>query len=186
MPTRLSDAAHRGPTYAEMLGDRDPAMELVEDVHALAPLLEVLDDRERHIVEMHFGHHSMEYRDFEGVVAEGEYGAGTVIVWDEGSYRPLPGKTRRGSTFSAALEKGHASFWLDGSKAYGGYALTRFRGGGSGGRGAWLPVKESDERAGGRSTPDAGRAQSVRTGRTLKCVADEEAGAGGSGDERGK
>ncbi|WP_328886134.1 DNA polymerase ligase N-terminal domain-containing protein [Streptomyces sp. NBC_00316] len=129
--------------------------------------------------------HPMEYRDFEGVIAEGEYGAGTVIVWDEGSYRPLPGKTGRGSTFSEALEKGHASFWLDGNKMHGGYALTRFRGGGFGGREAWLLVKESDERAGGRSTLDARRARSVRTGRTLKRVADEEAESGGSGDERG-
>ncbi|MFF2433400.1 SigB/SigF/SigG family RNA polymerase sigma factor [Streptomyces sp. NPDC058107] len=44
-----------GPTYAEILGDRDPAMDLVEDLHALAPLLEKLDDRERRIVEMRFG-----------------------------------------------------------------------------------------------------------------------------------
>ncbi|MGW1736973.1 SigB/SigF/SigG family RNA polymerase sigma factor [Streptomyces sp. NBC_01724] len=49
------DGSAAGPTYAEILGDRDPALELVEDLHALAPLLEELDDRERHIVEMRFG-----------------------------------------------------------------------------------------------------------------------------------
>ncbi|PBC80500.1 DNA ligase D, 3'-phosphoesterase domain-containing protein [Streptomyces sp. 2224.1] len=124
--------------------------------------------------------HPLEYRDFEGVIAEGEYGAGTVIVWDEGSYRPLPGKKGRSRTFSEALERGHASFWLDGSKLHGGYALTRFRGGGPGEREAWLLVKESDERAGRRGTPDARRARSVRSGRTLGRVTQEETGEQGS------
>ncbi|MEW2087404.1 RNA polymerase sigma factor SigF [Streptomyces sp. NPDC005283] len=50
-----ADGSDGGLTYAESLGDCDPAMDLVEDLHALAPLLERLDDRERHIVEMRFG-----------------------------------------------------------------------------------------------------------------------------------
>ncbi|MFF0290784.1 SigB/SigF/SigG family RNA polymerase sigma factor [Streptomyces sp. NPDC005262] len=54
-PGGNDDGSDGGLTYAESLGDRDPAMDLVEDLHALAPLLEELDDRERHIVEMRFG-----------------------------------------------------------------------------------------------------------------------------------
>ncbi|MDX3771900.1 MULTISPECIES: RNA polymerase sigma factor SigF [unclassified Streptomyces] len=50
-----NDDGPAGPTYAVILGDRDPAMDLVEDLHALTPLLEKLDDRERHIIEMRFG-----------------------------------------------------------------------------------------------------------------------------------
>ncbi|MGW8375947.1 DNA polymerase ligase N-terminal domain-containing protein [Streptomyces sp. ODS28] len=125
--------------------------------------------------------HPLEYRDFEGVIPEGEYGAGTVIVWDEGTYRPLS-HDRDGDPvpLAEALEKGHASFWLDGSKLRGGYALTRFRSGdGSGGgndREAWLLVKEDDARAGGRGAPDPARARSAHTGRTLKRVAEEEGG----------
>jgi bifunctional non-homologous end joining protein LigD len=87
-----------------------------------------------------------------------------------------------------ALERGHATFWLDGSKLRGGYALTRFRGGGGdkgegegerGGEGggggkdeAWLLVKTDNERArpGDRGTPDPRRARSVRGGRTLRQV----------------
>ena len=55
IPGGNDDRSDGGLTYAEILGDRDPAMDLVEDLHALAPLLEELDDRERHIVEMRFG-----------------------------------------------------------------------------------------------------------------------------------
>ncbi|WP_079125451.1 SigB/SigF/SigG family RNA polymerase sigma factor [Streptomyces lushanensis] len=49
------DGSGDGPTYAESIGDRDPAMDLVEDLHALAPLLEELGDRERRILQMRFG-----------------------------------------------------------------------------------------------------------------------------------
>ncbi|MGW1373495.1 DNA polymerase ligase N-terminal domain-containing protein [Streptomyces sp. NPDC002446] len=120
--------------------------------------------------------HPLEYREFEGVIPEGEYGAGTVIVWDEGSYRPLPRKKKgRTRSFSQSLEDGHASFWLDGTKLHGGYALTRFRTGeGAGKRESWLLVKENDDRAERRGTPDARRARSVRSGRTLRRVAAEE------------
>ncbi|MFJ3952492.1 3'-phosphoesterase [Streptomyces sp. Je 1-4] len=126
--------------------------------------------------------HPLEYREFEGVIPAGEYGAGTVIVWDQGSYRPLPRKKKgRALSFRQALEDGHVSFWLDGSKLHGGYALTRFRTGeGPGKRESWLLVKENDDRAGRRGTPDARRARSVRSGRTLKRVAaDEGTGRGG-------
>ncbi|MFI1619588.1 DNA polymerase ligase N-terminal domain-containing protein [Streptomyces lydicus] len=122
--------------------------------------------------------HPLEYREFEGVIPAGEYGAGTVIVWDEGSYHPLTShKKGRAGSFSESLEAGHASFWLDGSKLHGGYALTRFRSGeGPGKRESWLLVKENDDRAGRGGTPDARRARSVRSGRTLKRVTADEAG----------
>ncbi|MFB7629749.1 DNA polymerase ligase N-terminal domain-containing protein [Streptomyces sp. NPDC056149] len=127
--------------------------------------------------------HPLEYREFEGVIPEGEYGAGTVIVWDEGSYHPLRHPRKAGSrsrsrsrSFRESLDDGHIAFWLDGSKLHGGYALTRFRGGrGSGERESWLLVKENDDRAEGRGTPDARRARSVLSGRTLRQVAADDA-----------
>ncbi|MFE6690984.1 DNA polymerase ligase N-terminal domain-containing protein [Streptomyces sp. NPDC057743] len=130
--------------------------------------------------------HPLEYREFEGVIPEGEYGAGTVIVWDEGSFHPLRHKRKGGSrsgarsrSFRESLDEGHVAFWLDGSKLHGGYALTRFRGGqGSGERESWLLVKENDDRAEGRGTPDARRARSVLSGRTLRQVAAEDAPEG--------
>ncbi|MET7640762.1 DNA polymerase ligase N-terminal domain-containing protein [Streptomyces sp. NPDC005438] len=120
--------------------------------------------------------HPLDYREFEGVIARGEYGAGTVIIWDEGTYAPLASSTtERGRTFAEALERGHATFRLDGSKLRGAYALTRFRGGpDSTEREAWLLVKKKDARAGGRDAPDPLRARSVRTGRTLRQVAADE------------
>ncbi|QPP05502.1 3'-phosphoesterase [Streptomyces bathyalis] len=130
------------------------------------------DPREKRLA-MPTEDHPLEYRDFEGVIAAGEYGAGTVIIWDEGTYRPIS------ENFAEALRRGHATFWLEGGKLRGGYALTRFRGGGGDdGREAWLLVKEADARAAREGgTPDPQRARSARTRRTLKQVAAEEGAA---------
>ncbi|GGW22978.1 DNA polymerase ligase N-terminal domain-containing protein [Streptomyces xantholiticus] len=120
--------------------------------------------------------HPMEYADYEGVIAPGEYGAGAVIIWDEGTYRSLA-TDRRGNEvpFGEALERGHASFWLDGSKLHGGYALTRTRGGKDGERETWLLVKKQDRHASSHNAPEPRRARSARTGRTLKRVAADAA-----------
>ncbi|MFJ9031830.1 DNA polymerase ligase N-terminal domain-containing protein [Streptomyces sp. NPDC102274] len=118
--------------------------------------------------------HPLEYREYEGVIPGGQYGAGTVIVWDQGTYRPL--KDTDPGAFARALDRGHASFWLHGTKLRGGYALTRFRNGEGGEREAWLLVKETDAEGArrGRTAPDPRRARSARTGRTLRQVAEEE------------
>ncbi|MFD8594275.1 DNA polymerase ligase N-terminal domain-containing protein [Kitasatospora sp. NPDC059646] len=118
--------------------------------------------------------HPLEYRDFEGTIAEGEYGAGTVIIWDEGSYRNRSTDGRGHEIpFAEALAGGHASFRLDGRKLHGDWALTRFRDG-DGQREAWLLVRHGRSGAGG--TPDPRRARSARSGRTLKQVAAEQVG----------
>ncbi|MFI6014218.1 DNA polymerase ligase N-terminal domain-containing protein [Streptomyces sp. NPDC051243] len=118
--------------------------------------------------------HPLEYEEFEGVIAKGEYGGGTVIVWDNGTYEPLSHDRRgRPVDFGESLERGHATFRLRGSKLHGEYALTRFRDGLDGEREAWLLVKAGKAGAGGHGTPDPRRARSVRTGRTLAQVAAE-------------
>ncbi|MGC5345456.1 DNA polymerase ligase N-terminal domain-containing protein [Streptomyces sp. DT24] len=126
--------------------------------------------------------HPLEYREFEGVIPRGEYGGGTVIVWDQGTYRPLS-HDRRGAPvpFDESLEQGHATFWLDGAKLRGEFALTRFRGGHEGagmGEDAWLLIKANDKRAvhDRPGTPDPHHARSARTGRTLRQVAHEAPG----------
>ncbi|MBC9729870.1 DNA polymerase ligase N-terminal domain-containing protein [Streptomyces sp. TRM68367] len=120
--------------------------------------------------------HPLEYEEFEGVIPEGEYGGGTVIVWDHGTYEPLSHDRRgRPVDFAESLERGHARFRLSGAKLRGEYALTRFRGGQDGGeREAWLLVRASGGRAHGQDAPDPRRARSVRSGRTLGQVAAED------------
>lgn len=122
----------------------------------------------------------LEYREFEGVIAAGEYGAGTVIVWDEGTYRTLStDRHDRPVPIGDALDHGHASFWLDGRKLRGGYSLTRIRTDpDDGDREAWLLVKHADARAGTDGAPDPRRAGSARSGHTLGQVA--ASGDGGS------
>ncbi|WP_399881355.1 DNA polymerase ligase N-terminal domain-containing protein [Streptomyces sp. BBFR51] len=120
--------------------------------------------------------HPLEYEEFEGVIPAGEYGGGTVIVWDHGTYEPLSHDRRgRPVDFAESLTHGHARFRLHGAKLRGEYALTRFRGGRDGTAGedaAWLLVKAGGG-GGGRGTPDPRRARSARTGRTLARVAEE-------------
>src|SRR5947207_12492146 len=71
--------------------------------------------------------HPLEYRTFEGVIAEGEYGAGEVIVWDQGTYRPLSGKTKEEmqQQVREQLNKGDLRFLLFGEKLSGEFAIIR-------------------------------------------------------------
>ena len=117
--------------------------------------------------------HPLPYATFEGVIAPGEYGAGTVLVWDTGVYRNLSRHRGRPLSAADALDRGHLSFWLTGRKLHGGWALTRFRG-----EDAWLLVKRDDRYAAPRAHPPSNRVRSVRTGRTLRQVAEQ----GGTGD----
>ncbi|MER7056997.1 DNA polymerase ligase N-terminal domain-containing protein [Streptomyces sp. NPDC000351] len=119
--------------------------------------------------------HPLEYEEFEGVIPAGEYGGGTVIVWDHGTYEPLS-HDRRGRPvgFAESLARGHARFRPHGSKLRGEYALTRFRGGKEGDdEEAWLLVKTAGAGARRHGTPDPRRARSARSGRTLARVAGE-------------
>ena len=119
--------------------------------------------------------HPMDYRFFEGVIAKGEYGGGTVMVWDEGTFRNLT-RNRAGEEvpLAQALEHGHASFWLDGRKLRGGYALTRLPG-----QEAWLLVKKVDAHAKTERDADPRRLRSARSGRTLRGIAADDASGGG-------
>ncbi|KUN24941.1 3'-phosphoesterase [Streptomyces antibioticus] len=113
--------------------------------------------------------HPLEYEEYEGVIPRGEYGGGTVIVWDRGTYEPLSHDRKgRPVDFAESLEHGHATFRLHGEKLRGAYALTRFR---TGKDESWLLVKGSADHARRRGTPDPRRARSVRSGRTLAQVA---------------
>jgi DNA ligase D-like protein (predicted 3'-phosphoesterase) len=103
--------------------------------------------------------HALSWGDFEGLIPEGEYGAGPVIVWDRGSYRNL-----RDESMEEALANGHLSFWLEGEKLHGGWSLRR-----TGGR-HWLLVKRRDDAADARRNPVSTQPESVLSGRTIEQV----------------
>ena len=91
---------------------------------------------------MHVEDHPFDYGTFEGVIPEG-YGAGIVMLWDTGTWKPLV------ENVEAALKKGDLKFELDGYKLKGSWALIRTRGyGGQGDGRSWLLIKHRDDWAG--------------------------------------
>ena len=108
--------------------------------------------------------HPLDYGDFEGVIGEGNYGAGSVIVWDTGTYEKLVDD----QSMAEAIDAGHVSVWLHGQKLRGGYSLRRTRGGA---KPQWLLVKRRDEEADARRNPVSTQRESVLSGRTVEEVA---------------
>ncbi len=116
--------------------------------------------------------HPLDYIDFEGVIPEGEYGGGTVLVWDRGTYENRTTQDDDQEVpLGKALEAGHAAVWLEGEKIRGGYALSRVA---TGDDERWLLVKMRDEAADARRNPVSTEPDSVASGRSLEEVAEEE------------
>ncbi|HDR73780.1 MAG TPA: DNA ligase [Methanoculleus sp.] len=116
--------------------------------------------------------HPLAYADFEGVIPEGEYGAGTVIVWDRGTYRNLRAeKEDDGASMEEALEEGKVEVWLEGEKVRGGFALIRT---GTGEDARWLLIKLRDGEADARRDPVTTEPDSVLSGRSIEAVQEEE------------
>jgi len=117
--------------------------------------------------------HPLEYADFEGVIPEDEYGGGTVIVWDSGSYRNLrQGDDGREFPMSEAFDEGKIEVWLEGRKLTGGFALIR-TGKDRSGKSRWLLVKMKDEKADARRNPVSTQPASVLSGKSIEQVAKE-------------
>lgn len=129
--------------------------------------------------------HPLEYADFEGVIPEGEYGAGTVLIWDAGTYRNIraegKGDEDEGDedeesasepvSMEESLDEGKVEVWLEGGKLHGGYALVRT---GRGEKARWLLIKMKDEGADVRRNPTSTQPESVISGRTLDEVAADQ------------
>jgi DNA ligase D-like protein (predicted polymerase)/DNA ligase D-like protein (predicted 3'-phosphoesterase) len=120
-------------------------------------------------LSIHVEDHPYDYRDFEGVIPEGNYGAGTVMIWDEGIYG-VEGATSRKEierAIEAGLKKGHLDFFLEGDKLHGKFSLVQLK---SGEKDQWLLIKGKDRYA---STSDVtAHDKSVRTDRSLKEIAE--------------
>ena len=117
---------------------------------------------------VHVEDHPLEYGDFEGTIPKGEYGGGSVIVWDKGTWRPI-GDARAG------FAKGHLDFELKGEKLAGRWHLARMHAKPRDKRENWLLIKGADEFARDDAGPDilAEKPASAKTGRDISDIADE-------------
>ncbi|TDP00273.1 DNA ligase D [Flavobacterium sp. 245] len=86
--------------------------------------------------------HPYSYKDFEGTIPEGNYGAGNVIVWDNGTYQPEDFSENPEKALMVDLKKGHLSFILKGKKLKGAFSLVKLHGKQEN---AWLLIKKNDE-----------------------------------------
>jgi DNA ligase D-like protein (predicted 3'-phosphoesterase) len=112
--------------------------------------------------------HPLDYADFEGVIPEGKFGAGTVIVWDRGHFENITEKDNESIPFDEALSHGHLVVRLLGKKLEGGYTLQRIE---SGKNEQWLIIKADDDEADARRNPVSTESKSVKSGKTVEEVA---------------
>lgn len=108
--------------------------------------------------------HPYDYKDFEGVIAEGNYGAGDVIVWDKGTYEPIEdigSKKEREKHLLKQLEAGSLKFRLHGQKLQGEFALVRTKQA----KNSWLLLKHKDEYASDEDITE--KTKSVISGKSL-------------------
>lgn len=119
---------------------------------------------------VHVEDHPLEYGDFEGTIPKGQYGGGTVVLWDRGDWKPL-GDAARG------LKKGHLEFELSGEKLQGRWHLVRMASRRNEKRENWLLIKGADEFARDENAGDILEEQpdSVKSGRSVEEVADKAA-----------
>src|SRR6186997_2766923 len=122
-----------------------------------------LDPKVRRLA-MQVEDHPVDYADFEGVIPEGEYGGGTVMVWDTGTYEP-----EETEDVSAALKKGELKFSLNGKKLKGSWVLVR-----TSGR-QWLLIKHRDYYTTEEEVTELAPV-SILTRRSLAEIAEDEGG----------
>lgn len=127
--------------------------------------------------------HPYDYKDFEGIIPKGNYGAGTVMVWDNGVYTSLKNPKYSEHQLKIELHRGHLEIVLLGKKLKGAFDLVKIKNSGEpaspderasrGGENAWLLIKREDEYA----INDKGlkiNDKSVKTGRTMEEIADNK------------
>jgi bifunctional non-homologous end joining protein LigD len=122
--------------------------------------------------------HPLDYGGFEGTIPKGQYGGGTVMLWDKGTWEP-EGDPHEG------LKKGKLSFTLKGKRLKGGFTLVRMRKG-SGGKSArenWLLIKQRDDEADEKTDPVATWQKSVATRRSMAGIAKGEKRASEKADK---
>lgn len=119
--------------------------------------------------------HPMEYGDFEGIIPQGSYGAGTVMVWDIGSYENIKTKNGQLVPMGQCLKDGHIEVNIHGEKITGDFALIRTHG--MGAKNSWLLIKMQDKYASTKKDPVKTRNKSALSGKTMNQIAKNENGA---------
>ena len=119
---------------------------------------------------VHVEDHPLDYGGFEGTIPKGEYGGGSVIVWDRGRWRPV-GDAKRG------YAKGHLEFEIEGEKLHGRWHLVRMGKRRGEKRENWLLIKSEDDFARGADDPDILEEEpnSVVSGRSVEAVVEGSA-----------
>lgn len=117
--------------------------------------------------------HPIPYADFEGVIPQGEYGGGTVMIWDTGTIESNK-HDDEGNIISLedSFKAGSIEVTLHGKKLQGGYNLVKMKGGKM--KGNWLLMKQDDAQADARRNPVSTQSKSVVSGRTLKQIVKDE------------
>jgi bifunctional non-homologous end joining protein LigD len=124
--------------------------------------------------------HPLSYATFEGTIPKGEYGGGTVMLWDRGTWSVIKGKSPKD------LEKGHLHFVLEGERMKGEWLLIRLKPRGKEKRENWLLRKIDDAYAGGTDTLVETGLTSVETGRTMLEIAEGKPSPKGGGKPTAK
>jgi bifunctional non-homologous end joining protein LigD len=114
--------------------------------------------------------HPLDYATFEGTIPKDEYGGGTVMLWDDGTWESLPGKDPR-----KTIVEGHLHFFLHGHRMKGEWLLIRLKPRGKEKSENWLLRKIADEHAGGSDDLVTRELTSVKTGRSMEEIADGKA-----------
>jgi len=115
--------------------------------------------------------HPLEYAQFEGVIPQGQYGGGTVMVWDLGTYRNIKKVNGKLKSMSDCLRDGQIEVWFDGKKLRGGYVFIRFKEK----ERDWLLKKIEDENANAHVDILISKPNSALTGRTMEQIKEESA-----------
>jgi bifunctional non-homologous end joining protein LigD len=126
-----------------------------------------LDPKDRRLA-VEVEDHPLDYGDFEGTIPAGQYGGGTVQLWDRGYWSPEPGYDPE-----AAIRDGHLKFVMEGARLHGGWALVRMKDDKNAKRHNWLLIKHKDEGAGDAAAAAALMAEdvSVASGRGMEAIA---------------
>ena len=122
--------------------------------------------------------HPLDYGDFEGTIPKGEYGGGTVMLWDQGRWIPEPGKDPK-----KTIDEGHLHFTLEGERMKGEWVMFRLKPRGKETRENWILRKVEDEHAGSPTGLTEKYLTSVKTGRTMNEIAAGDPPRHGEGDQ---